>query len=803
MNDHTFETLGLDSLIELLAGHCQTPMGRALALQLHPSTSFDEVNKSLDLTTECVAYLKSGSSFGLGGLSDPGDALAELQIQGARLEPLQILEITRIAHAASDLRQQSRAADFSRSFPLLAALSSGLPDLRNVVEAVAGKILPNGEIDDSASPTLRRIRREIGDRRRRVYDSLESIMRSQSSSIQEELVTIRNGRFVIPVKTDARGHVPGVVHGASSSGVTSFVEPLGVIEQNNDLVRLQEQEEQEIASILFEITEALRANSTAITAGLDAIAQTDLAQAKARMAVRFNCVRPEISRSRRFLLKEARHPILEDNLKKAGGRIVPISFEMDESHQVMIISGPNAGGKTVTLKTAGVLALMAQMGLHVPAAEAAMTVYEQVFADIGDQQSIAANLSTFTAHIRNVADMARDVKPPALVLVDEVGTGTDPDEGAALAVAIVDYFNRRGAAIIATTHYNRLKVWASEVEGVLNASVEFDEETLSPTYRLLTGVAGASSGLEIARRVGLPDDIAQEARKHLDPSHEQTSNYLKRLKSLADETQAQLAALEDERAATAEKFASLDIEFAAKEARRRQEFELELQTALRDFGAEAEREIAAIKDKATASRLRKDAESRKAELSRTVAVKLRKLTPAVQSSRPAVSAAQPAAAAAIELAEPDARIGERDRVLISSLGREGTVESISGGTYTVAVGALKYRANRNELQLLKPEKPAAAAKSSFTSNLEDRNDFVPELKLIGNTVDEATDKIDKFLDEAYLAGASEVRIIHGHGTGALRSAVANWLKGHPHVESYHAAAREQGGSGATIAILKK
>ncbi|MGH9825081.1 MAG: endonuclease MutS2, partial [Blastocatellia bacterium] len=433
MNERTFEALELDSLIRLLVRHCQTPMGRDVVASLVPLTDVGAIRDALAYTTECVECLNEAGSFGLSDIQDPADAIAELKVEGSRLEPLQILAIERVVAVASSLRQQARADDFPLKYPRLATIASGLPDLRPLLQSVAGKILPSGEIDDNASPQLRRIRREIGDMRRRVYSSLESVMRAQQSAIQEELVTIRNGRFVIPVRTDSRGNVAGVVHGLSSSGVTSYVEPLGVIEQNNDLVRLREQEENEIANILLGVTNQFRAHHQAIADGLDAIARTDFVQAKARLSREFKCVQPEISESRRLFLKDARHPILEENLRKSGAGVVPVSLDMDESHQVFIVSGPNAGGKTVALKTAGLLALMAQMGLHVPAAQATLTGYRQVFADIGDQQSIAANLSTFTAHIRNVAEMARAVQAPALVLIDEVGTGTDPDEGAAPA----------------------------------------------------------------------------------------------------------------------------------------------------------------------------------------------------------------------------------------------------------------------------------------------------------------------------------------------------------------------------------
>jgi DNA mismatch repair protein MutS2 len=625
------------------------------------------------------------------------------------------------------------------------------------------------------------------------------------TAIQEDIVTVRNGRFVIPVRTDARGQVPGVMHGLSSSGQTTYVEPMAVIDQNNELVRLREQEEIEIAQILLSITDALRRNLPSLRAMVEAIADIDFTQAKARLSAEFNCVRPEITDGRRVLLEDARHPLLEHTLRQTGGTIVPISLELDDTHQTLVISGPNAGGKTVVVKTVGLIALMAQMGLHVPARQAVLPVFDQVLADIGDQQSIAANLSTFTAHMRNIAEMASVVRPPALILIDEVGTGTDPDEGAALGVAIVDYFRLAGATAIATTHYNPLKVWASQTENVLNASVEFDERTLQPTYRLILGVAGASSGIEIARRMDVPQQLLDEARSRLDPSHHQARSYLVQLKALVDEHEAIRAALEEERQATADKYARLDIEFAKREALRQAEFESELARVIREFTAESQRSIAAIKDRITQARAKKEAEAQAAQLRRSAAVRVRKQ----QQSSPA-SAAYESEATRSEppLTEAAVDINERDTVLIKSLNAEGSVESIDDGTYTVLVGSLRFRARRDELQLVKHAAPLSSGRviqlpRGVSASIDVDQSFSPELNLIGSTVDEAADRVDKFLDEAFLAGVESIRIVHGHGKGTLRRAIADLLSDHPHVERFRTAEPNQGGSGATIAVLRK
>jgi DNA mismatch repair protein MutS2 len=812
MDERTFKTLDLEALVALLARHVQTPLGRKRVIALVPSTDRDHINGELDRTTECVNYLSTGGSFGLSDVADPEDSMAELQVQGTSLEALQILALQRLISVGMDVRAQFGDLEIKGRYSHLSAIAARIPDLRRMLASIRGKILPTGEIDDSASPVLRRIRRELNERRGRIYRNLESLMHERApSAIQEDIVTVRNGRFVIPVRTDSRGQVPGVMHGLSSSGQTTFVEPLTIIDQNNEMVRLREEEEIEIARILLEITEAFRSNLSGIAAVADALAEIDFTHAKARLSVEFNCVRPEMpamNGGSALLLQDARHLLLEHQLKRAGGKAVPISLEMDNAHQTMVISGPNAGGKTVVVKTIGLIAMMAQSGLHVPATRATLPVFAQVLADIGDQQSIAANLSTFTAHMRNIAEMAESVSPPALILLDEVGTGTDPDEGAALGVAIVDFFHRKGATTIATTHYNPLKTWASQAEGVLNASVEFDEVTLRPTYRLIVGVAGASAGLDIARRMRLPVEVIEAANKLRDPSHTQASDYLKQLKKLVDEQEALRVALEEERQATADKYARLDIDFAKREVERQQTFESQLSQVIREFNAESERLLKTVDDRVTAARLKKETEARGADLRRSAGVRLRKQVAAAPA--PAASVAHTAEVQPTTGLEFDldlAEIHERDRVTIKTLDQDGTVESINAGEYTVLVGSLRFRAKRDEIQLIKAAAPssklAAGLPRGVSAEVNVDEHFTPEINVIGATVDQATDRVDKFLDEAYMAGAETVRIVHGHGKGALRKAIAELLTGHAHVERFNPASPNQGGAGATVVALKK
>ncbi|MCL2877712.1 MAG: Smr/MutS family protein, partial [Acidobacteria bacterium] len=669
---------------------------------------------------------------------------------------------------------------------------------RPILNSIRGKVLPNGEIDDNASPELRTIRRDLAERRHRINRTLEAILRASPDAVQDEIITFRNGRFVIPIRTDSRGRIPGVMHGLSSSGQTTYIEPMTVIDQNNDLVRLHEQEDIEIANILSALTEVFRKNLGVVLGVLNAVALVDAAQARALVSMEFQCSPPRIADNGDYILTDARHILLERELRKTGGRPVPISIELDARRNALVVSGPNAGGKTVALKTAGLVSLMAQMGFHVPAREAVLPVFGQIFADIGDQQSISANLSTFTAHMRNIAEMAAELQPPALILLDEVGAGTDPDEGAALAIAVIDTFRRAGAVTLASTHYPRLKMWASEIDGVRSASVEFDERALRPTYRLLLDVAGASSGIEIARRMNIPKEILDAARVLVDPDHAAAREYLKRLRETLDDGERLRAALAEERKAVAEKYAGLEREYAKREDERKAEFEAVLERVIGEFRKESERAVRELKDRVQADRARRSAENLAAGLRRK-SVRLRQSSAAASAGDAGtVSEAVPPALADTESIEPG------DVVLVRSLNREGVADSVEDDVCVVAFGALKYRTELNDIEKIKDrKKPAVSPGAHVGATVSpDDEEFASELNVIGLNADEALDRVDRFLDQAYLAGGESVRIVHGHGKGILRGAIARFLEHHPQAARFAPAPPEKGGSGATVVTLK-
>lgn len=889
MDPQAFKILEFDSLRALVLQRAQTFPGQARVATLEPLDNFPNLQRELSAVGEMIELRARGARLSFDGIVDPSESISRLKIAGTALDPLALLELARLCERAVDARLVINAE--RESSPTLFEFVALLPkELKGLATIVTKKILPTGELDDHASPELARIRRELANARSRITRSLEGLMRKHSEAMQEELVTLRNDRFVIPVRSDHQARVKGVAHGSSSSGQTVFIEPLETIEANNELQNLREAEEREIAEILFGLSELLRREFAAIELAAEAITELDFVNAKATFAASFNCVVPVVTESRavptgssshanapgsdttdslEFI--DARHPLLENSLRAAGGSVVPVTLQLDREHPIMVISGANAGGKTVVLKTSGLLSLMALSGLPVTAKEARVPFYQSVLADIGDHQSIAANLSTFTSHAANIAKMIAlcgDDKSSAchaLVLLDEVGTGTDPEEGSALGVAVVDHFKRSGAHVIATTHYSGLKMYAANEPDVLNASVEFDEKTLRPTYRLLLGLAGSSSGLEIARRFGIPNHVIHNASEYVHQTSRDAIEYLKRIKRESEEAQSLRQALEEERAAVADRFAALDIEFRKRESSRQNEFEKSLANVIADFEKSSRELISQIEDRAARVKVEREAERRASDLKREAQRAAKEMSDAARAQRRPQSqkrqsqeeslppqlrgvrvirdgqvvadAAKPAAqqtdeadptherlapAGGQDVRSPLREIRIGDRVKLRTLGSIGIVERLKGDDVQLRVGALHMREKLAHLELIDEQSyktasgnerlkapleqlrnKALSTELHLHSNRDTKLASNSELNLIGKKTDEATDLLDKFLDQAFLNGATELRIIHGHGTGALRKAVKEFLAEHPHVARFAAAPQDQGGSGATIVTLKQ
>ncbi|HKR14706.1 MAG TPA: Smr/MutS family protein [Pyrinomonadaceae bacterium] len=807
MNDQAFTTLEYQQLLALIRRSAQTEAGKRRVDRLSPIGDPLELRREITALAECVMLRNRGARWSFNELSDPAETIARLHVEGAALDTLALLQMARLSEQAMSAR--AAIYDERENAATLWSLVETLPrDLNTLVARITNKILPDGELDDRASPELASIRHEITTLRSRITRSLENLMRRSAEAVQDELVTMRNDRFVIPIKADHRGRVAGVAHGYSSSGMTAFVEPLETIDSNNELQGLREAEAREIARILSSLTEELRAQLPAIQMAAQAVAELDFINAKALFHRGFNCVIPEIDpapasllSSGRLELVEARHPLLEENLRASGGEVVPVSFALDDEKNAMVISGANAGGKTVVLKTTGLLALAALSGISTPAKFARVPFYASVLADIGDHQSLAANLSTFTSHVANISRMIEFCEAPALVLLDEVGTGTDPEEGSALGVAVVDHFRRScGAHVITTTHYSGLKMYAGNEEGVINASVEFDEKTLRPTYRLLVGLAGASSGLEIARRFGVPSSIVDTAISSVKDSSLQASEYLKRIKRESEEAEAMRRALEEERAAVAEKFASLEKEAEKRERQRQLTFDNTVQRTLADLEKRARELVTQIQDKAERTRAEREVQRQIPEIKRSV----QRVTkaPEPESVKSVAKAVVP---------QRDIVVG--DSVRLVRFGSIGIVDEIKNGLAEVRVKALRFRERLENLELAEPQ-AAAAPKESKLEKLRQSaaagvqvsaadQKVQSELNVIGQTTDEAVDAVDKFLDEASLAQLSKVRIVHGHGTGALRRAIGGLLDGHPHVARFVPAPPNEGGTGATVVELRQ
>jgi DNA mismatch repair protein MutS2 len=697
-------------------------------------------------------------------------------------------------------------------------VSENIPDFTDFLRAFRNKIQPDGTLEDRASPELARIRREIEKQRRVIQESLRGYLRrlADDGAVQDELVTIRGERFVIPVKIEQKRRVQGVVHGASSSGQTVFVEPLETIEQNNELVRLLDEEQAEIHRILLEMTRRIGEQSADILASADVLSQFELQFAKARFAEEYNCVAVQLSGDQQesagntrlgspaskasLLLHNARHPLLERNLKLKSAAVIPISVELEGARRQLVITGPNTGGKTVTLKTVGLLALMAQSGIPVPADRAEMPVFDAVLADIGDYQSIEQNLSTFSAHFTNIDFISRTATAESLVLLDELGSATDPEEGAALAVAIAGYFGRIGCMSVISTHHTSLKVYGANTPGVINASVGFNETTLQPTYELKMGVPGASAGINIAQRLGLNPAIIEAARAGLGSQARDVGEFLDKLHAGLRDAESERLRLQKGQEELERERSRLAAEGKKDQQARIREMEKKLESVLRDFEYHAREAVNAIQERAAAQKLSKDAERRIAKLRREF--------------REQFDSTVVAHASGADRGDPNAEpqvvkhVSEGDSVKLKSTGRAATVlRKLDDSHFEVAIGAMKMKIARDDIAEViskatdSPVKAARARGVSVSLENESQN-AASEINVIGYNVDDATRAVEKFVDHAFLAGLPRVRVVHGSGMGILRKALRQALQQHPHVESVAEPPQNEGGGGATVVELR-
>jgi DNA mismatch repair protein MutS2 len=778
---------------DLLRGYLSGPIGRPLAEGLSPRTDLDAIRRDLELVGEAQGFVREGSRPSFSSLPDPRPILAKLGIESLSLTPQEILALLELARVSCDLRDAFQETPYSR----LDALASALADFRSLVKSLDGKILPDGTLDSSASAELARIRRSIERLRHEVQITLERLLRklSHDEVVQDAVVTLRNDRFVIPVRAEAKRRVPGVVHGSSSSGASVFIEPLETLPLNNELVELQDHELAEIQRLLAEFTRCFASRSSELAAAAGILGELDLAFAKAEFARAYDCCLPEFVAERALSLRDVRHPLLEKTLRAQKQRPVPLTLEVASPQSLVVISGPNTGGKTVALKTVGMAVLMAQAALPVPAAEARLPVFGRVLADIGDQQSIEASLSTFSAHVQNIQAMVEVAEKNDLVLLDEIGASTEPNEGAALAVAILEHFRQNGAMTFVTTHHSRLKAYAAERLETLNAAMEFDEATLAPTYRLLVGLPGKSSGIDTAERLGLRRSIVERARQMLAPAEAESSALVASLHEQKAEMDKQIAAVAQERHEIEAEHKRLEEHFIQERHKRLAELDAKLEETLRRYDAKWEKKIEEIRAQALAQArpIPVVKKSKAAELARETREEWNAEVLEVLGGQEAEKGP----------ADTPPEVG--DQVRVSGLSTPGRIVALAGDEEVdVEVGRMRMRVPRSEVRVLakKGEKPAVGAGASRMPLDESTPEGAAEINVIGTTAEEARELVDKFLDEAYLARRYRLRVVHGHGKGILRRSLHEMFAEHPHVDKFYAAPQNEGGSGATIVELK-
>jgi DNA mismatch repair protein MutS2 len=794
MQQGALRALEFDRIVEAVAGFAVTPMGAERLSRLAPSTDPQQVADWQAATSETVRFVTAHGLFPLRASSDLPAILEALGVQGRALESLRLLGLATFLDSIDESRANIRRAP--EAFPLLEAVAAGAASFKGESAQVREKIDPSGEVVDHASPELRLIRERVRKQKTRLRSTLESYLRGKETAkyLQDQVVSERNGRYVLLVKAEHRSGIPGIVHGTSTSGASLFLEPLSTVEINNDIVALEEQEAEEVRRILLALTDAFRRRAGEMERTIEAATELDIRQGRARFSQSIDGAEPRISTDGAFELQAARHPLLKNP--------VPVTIKVIPPATILLVTGPNTGGKTVALKTAGLLAIMMQAGLRIPAAHGSqLPVFRSLFADIGDEQSIEASLSTFSAHITNIASMDRGLVTPALVLLDEVGSGTDPIEGGALGVAIVDHFRRRGATVIATSHYDQLKTYASTTEGVASAAFGFELTTFEPTYQLIYGSPGRSLALEIAGRLGLNPAVVAAARDNLSAREAQLAEHLAKIDRdmRALEHEQRLAARERETLKDAEsRMQHRENALHQREETFKRRLNDELDTQVRQARKEIDEVIAALKAKA-------DAMAKAPRL-----VSTGDAGTARSDARNAVDAIAARANAGEAIPEPSALSPQPSalshvvvgcRVIVGGLGLEATVTAVHDGTAELDVRGKRMRASIRDLRIIGGQ--PAAPRVNVNVELQPRETTALDLNVIGCTVDEALTRAERFLDESLLTDQRVIRLIHGYGTGQLKRALTGFLQQHPLVARFATAPPEQGGGGVTVVELKE
>lgn len=788
MDEKIFKTMEYRKIIDQLSSYSQTALGKRTAEALQPATDLEDVKRMLQATDEAFKVDRLKGAPGFGGIVDITPAVKRARI-GGTLNPHELLGIATTLEGSRRIKRYIATMHEEHEVQLLFNLSDALSEQKTLEDAIKRCIDDSAEVLDSASPELASIRRELRGGEVRIREKLDAMIRSSSVSkmLQDQLITIRGDRFVIPVKAEYRAHFGGIVHDQSGSGATLFIEPESIVAMNNKLRETRLREEREIEVILQKLTALVGEQAELLLYDGDVLGQLDFIFAKARLARELKGTLPRMN-DRGFLkLKKGRHPLIPPD------QVVPIDVELGNQYSTIIVTGPNTGGKTVTLKTIGLLSLMAMSGLFVPAEDGSqLCVFDAIYADIGDEQSIEQSLSTFSSHMTNIISILRRMTPKSLVLLDELGAGTDPAEGSALAIAILEHIHSLGCRMVATTHFSELKAYAYERKGVINASMEFDVSTLSPTYRLLVGVPGRSNAFAIAERLGLPERILEYARGEVTEEDMRVENMI--------------ASLEQNRlGAEQERETAEQLRREMEELRRRHASELEKLEQQRDKRLEkAEEEASAIIAKARQEAERIIGDLRRLAMEEGAAVKEHKLIAARKELDEAEPQRRKKSGAARKAAKPPRQIEPGDEVMVYSLNQKGNVVELSGSKEAVVqLGIMKMKVSLDDMELIAAAPASKPVQRTAPNVKRTRDENVrSELDLRGANLEEALIEVDRFIDEAYLSNLGQIYIIHGKGTGILRTGISEYLRKHKHVKSYRLGNYGEGGTGVTVAELK-
>lgn len=797
MNQKVLKTLEYNKIIHQLIGYAASAPGKLLCQNLLPMSDFHEIVQAQTETSDALTRVRMKGSLSLSGIRDVRDSLKRLEI-GSALGIPELLSISSLLTVAARAKAYGHHEE-SEEFPddSLDQMFRSLEPLTPANNEIKRCIISEEEISDNASPGLHKVRRSMHGINDRIHTQLNSILNSCRSYLQDAVITMRDGRYCLPVKAEYKSQVNGMVHDQSSTGSTLFIEPMAVIQLNNELRTLEIQEQKEIEAVLADLSNQLTPYTTELAIDLQILTRLDFIFAKAALSRHFKCSEPKFNTEGRIHIKDGRHPLLDPQ------KVVPITVWLGTDFDLLMVTGPNTGGKTVSLKTVGLFTLMGQAGLHIPAFEGSeLAVFEEVFADIGDEQSIEQSLSTFSAHMTNIVNILNQADSRSLCLFDELCSGTDPTEGAALAIAILNFLHNMKCRTMATTHYSELKIYALSTPGVENACCEFDVATLRPTYRLLIGIPGKSNAFAISKKLGLPDYIIEDAKNHLESEDETFEDVISRLEENRVTIEKERAEIESYKAEIARLKSGLEKKEERFDERRDKMIRKaneEAQQILREAKETADRTIKNINKLAASSGI----DTKALEAERT------KLRDSLKKVEGGLSLKQETRKPHKAINPKTLKLGDGVRVL--SMNLNGTVSSLpdAQGNVFVQMGILRSKVNISDLELLQENSVSgpgleARRKGSGSSNIKMSKSFgiSPEINVLGMTVDEAVAQLDKYLDDAYIAHLPQVRIVHGKGTGALRAGIHKHLKRLKYIKEFHLGGFGEGDAGVTIVVFK-